>query len=240
MTQARTAYFDPASLSDGERDHYQGLLRRIEADIPVEHSTVEIAGYDYPWLKVIDPDQLLENALSRTDRSPEELDPFWAATWRAAIGLDRYLARQPIQGQRVLELGCGSGRAGIAAALHGAVVTMTDAAVEGMWVAEYNAFPVRQATRIKRLHWGDETLDEDPFSWIIGSDIVYDPKLWSILEPCIRRHLAPGGKVLLTEPQRQTGDRFLNWIRDKQWHVAITIVDLEDQQREIRVFELTL
>ncbi len=43
MTQARTAYFDPASLSDGERDHYQGLLRRIEADIPVEHSTVEIA-----------------------------------------------------------------------------------------------------------------------------------------------------------------------------------------------------
>ncbi len=95
---------------------------------------------------MIDPDQLLENALSRTDRSPEELDPFWAATWRAAIGLDRYLARQPIQGQRVLELGCGSGRAGIAAALHGAVVTMTDAAVEGMWVAEYNAFPVRQAT----------------------------------------------------------------------------------------------
>ncbi len=57
-------------------------------------------------------DELLEKALSRTDRTADELDPFWAATWRAAIGMDRYLGRLDLSGQRVLELGCGKWKGG--------------------------------------------------------------------------------------------------------------------------------
>ncbi len=109
--------FSVDQLDEKDRDPYQQLLQKIQSCVPVIQTTTEIAGFEYPWLKVIDPDQLLENALTRTDRSPEELDPFWAATWRAAIGLDRHLERLSIRGCRVLELGCGSGRAGIAAAI---------------------------------------------------------------------------------------------------------------------------
>ena len=231
--------FHPDALSPDDQCRFRSLFARIQDTVPVEVCSAEIAGFDYPWLKVIDPEQRLENALTRTDRSPDELDPFWAATWRAAIGLDRYLANQSIVGQRILELGCGSGRAGIAAGLRGAKVTMTDAAIEGMLVAEFNAFPVRDKVVVQRLHWGDETLEGEPFPLIIGSDIVYDPSLWAILEPCIRRHLAHEGKVILTEPQRQTGDRFLEWIRPRGWNVTTTLINLGDDQREIRVMEMT-
>ncbi len=47
------------------------LLGRIRSKVPVEISTVEIAGHQVPWLKVVDPDRLLENALERKDRSPK-------------------------------------------------------------------------------------------------------------------------------------------------------------------------
>ncbi len=99
--------FSVDQLDEKDRDTYEQLLQKIQSCVPVIQTTTEIAGFDFPWLKVIDPDQLLENALTRTDRSPEELDPFWAATWRAAIGLDRYLEGLSIRGRRVLELGCG-------------------------------------------------------------------------------------------------------------------------------------
>ena len=217
---------------------YHRLLTKIQRLVPVEQTTADIAGTRYPWLKVIDPDQLLENALSRTDRTSDELDPFWAATWRAAIGLDHFLRRSDIRGVRILELGCGSGRAGIAAALQGAEVTMTDAASEGLLVARFNAWPVRVSCKVRRLHWRDEILDAPKFPIIIGSDIVYDQSLWPILEPCIRRHLAPGGVVYLTEPQRHTGDRFCTWIQEAGWQMSFELLDLQDSQREIRVFTL--
>lgn len=231
MTESTTS--SASQLSSTDRDQ---LLHQIQSLVPVEIASAEIAGRPREWLKVIEPDDLLEKALSRTDRTADELDPFWAATWRAAIGMDRYLGRLNLNGQRMLELGCGSGRAGIAAALHGANVTMTDAAVEGLMVAEWNAWPYRDRLTICNLNWRNETLPQPLFPWIIGSDIVYDPNLWSILEPCIRRHLAPEGTVLLTEPQRQTGDRFLQWVRERGWIVETELIDLEDQQREIRLF----
>ena len=225
----------PQSSADQQR-----LLGRIRSKVPVEISSVEIAGHQVPWLKVVNPDRLLENALERKDRSPEELDPFWAATWRAAIGLDRHLASYSLRDVRVLELGCGSGRAGIAAALRGAQVTLTDAASEGLLVATWNAWTVRERTSVRRLHWRDEILDEEKFPIIIGSDIVYDPSLWPILEPCMRRHVAGDGVVILTEPQRHTGDRFIPWITQAGWKLDSKLIDLGDQQREIRIFECRL
>ena len=216
------------------------LLEQIQKNVPVELARVEIAGQTCEWLKVIDPDQLLEKALADPDRPTDELDPFWAATWRASIGMDRALALFPIQGSRVLDLGCGSGRAGIAAAIRGAMVTMTDAASDGLMVAEWNAWPFRANLSVQYLNWRSDTLEQALFPWIVGSDIVYDPNLWSILEPCLRRHLAPGGTVLLTEPQRQTGDRFLNWIIEAGWQVETRILDLGDGQREIRLFQCRL
>ncbi len=189
---------------------------------------------------MIDPDQLLDRALSQPDKPSYEVDPFWAATWRAATGLERFLDQIDIAGERILELGCGSGRAGIGAALRGAQVVMTDVVGQALLVARFNARFVKHQVSIRRLEWQTERLTGPNFRHIIGSDIVYDPALHPILEPCLRRHLTHDGVVLLSEPQRHTGDRFRTWIAAAGWRLQEHFVDLEDNNRSIRILELRL
>ena len=90
--------------------------------------TTPIAGQPWQLAVAADPDAMLIEACERQDAGEEGvIDPFWAATWRAAAGLDRFLdTLAPLDGCRVLELGCGTGHAGLAAALRGAKVTLTD------------------------------------------------------------------------------------------------------------------
>jgi len=216
------------------------LLARIERIAPLEHTWTTIASVDYPWTQVRDPDRLLMRALSLADAGTPDLDPFWAATWRAAIGLERFLDRFNLIDQRVLDLGSGSGRSGIGAALRGAKVTMTDLAGAAILVSRYNARFLESRVECRRLDWTDETLSGEKFKWIIGSDIVYDPKLHPILEPCLRRHLAIGGRVLLSEPQRHTGDRFSKWIRAAGWQLVEHLQSLGDNNRDLRIFELSM
>jgi len=208
--------------------------------VPIEHTQTSIAGCSYPWTQVIDLDRLLEQALLDSVRKLYEVDPFWAATWRAATGLEQFLDRFDLVDQRVLELGCGSGRAGIGAGLRGANVVMTDVVGCAMLVARFNARFVKPRVSIRRLEWKEEQLPGPKFRFILGSDIVYDPGLHPIIEPCLRRHLTRDGVVLLSEPQRHTGDRFRNWIMTAGWRLLEHYIDLGDNNREIRIFELRL
>lgn len=217
------------------------LLERIQRKVPVEHVPTTIAGIAYPWTRVIDPDKLLENALQNNDDGNVETDPFWAATWRAAIGLDRYIGTLPdLNGNDVLELGGGSGRAGIAAALRGANVCITDASNMALLMCRYNARFVADKVHVRRLDWASPSELHRKFPLIIGSDIVYNPSLYPILEPCLRYVLSDNGVVLLSEPQRHTGDRFEKWIRAAGWICQSSLIDLNDGERQIRIFRCQL
>ena len=217
------------------------LLARIQQQVPIEHTSTTIAGKEYPWTRVVDPESLLLSALSNSREGTVELDPFWAASWRAARGLDEFLGTIPcLNGVRILELGGGSGRAGISAGLRGAEVLITDAVPTALMVCRFNARQVWEKVRVRLLDWRDQNTQLQPFPMIIGSDIVYDFKLFPILEPCMRRHLAPGGVVYLSEPQRHTGDRFAKWILAAGWKCTSSLVDLGDTQRQIRIFECRL
>lgn len=217
------------------------LLARIQQQVPIEHTSTTIAGQEYPWTRVVDPDALLLNALSKSMEGTVEMDPFWAASWRAAQGLDQFLGTLPcLKGIRILELGGGSGRAGISAGIRGADVLITDAVPTALMVCKFNARQVSEKVQVRLLDWRDRNTQLQPFPVIIGSDIVYDFKLFPVLEPCMRRHLAVGGVVYLSEPQRHTGDRFENWITTAGWKCRSSFVDLADGQRQIRIFTCRL
>ncbi|MCU0710231.1 MAG: protein N-lysine methyltransferase family protein [Pirellula sp.] len=207
----------------------------------IEDEVTEIAGTPFPWTRVVDPDRLLESALLSGVDGCVEHDPFWAATWRAAIGLDRFIQNQPgLAETDVLELGGGSGRAGIAAAILGANVCITDASRMALMVCRYNARSLGSRVRVRLLDWARPETIQQRFPVIIGSDIVYNPSLYPILEPCMRRLLTSRGVVWLSEPQRHTGDRFESWIRAAGWRCQSSLVDLGDKERAIRIFECRL
>lgn len=212
------------------------LKARIEQFVTLRREPLELAQQALQWYRVTDGERLLEAAVAQ-GRPPEELDPFWAATWRAALGLDRFLAGFDLREARVLELGCGSGQAGVGAALRGAQVTMTDAVGMALLVARLNAWPVKDRVYLRRLKWDAAALTGPRFPWIIGSDLVYDTSLFPLLERCARLHLAAGGRLLLSEPHRHTGDRFSKWIVQAGWKTQEHDIDLGDGRVPIRIFE---
>ena len=231
--------FSNAVESDPSTTGWLALKSRIEQFVTLEKSQIELGGQLLDWYRVTDGDRLLSSAVAGS-RPPEELDPFWAATWRAAQGLDRFLARYDLAGTRVLELGCGSGQAGVGAAYRGAQVTMTDAVGIALMVARLNAWPIRERVRVRRLKWDQGQLNEPRFPFILGSDLVYDPNLFSLIDLCARQHLGIAGRLLLSEPHRHTGDRFATWVRQAGWHTEEHDIDLGDKRVRIRIFECWL
>ena len=219
---------------------YSQLRSAIEQIVPLVEESVRIGGSEFRWHKVADPDRLLSEAIDPRDMQATDVDPFWAVAWRAAQGLDRFLDRIELRGMRVLELGAGAGHAGIAAAARGAEVTLSDAVELALLVARLNSWPVRSRVQIARLRWGDEQLDGELFPLVLGSDLVYDPNHFPQLELCARQHLAPGGRWLLSEPNRHTGDRFSQWIVDAGWNCEVHHIDMGDGRVAIRIFDCRL
>lgn len=231
---------DSNNLEETSRAAHSRLKTRIERFVTLVTEPLELGGRHFDWYRVANPDVLLQKAADNSDSPAEDLDPFWAATWRAAIGLDKFLQQMPLRDVRVLELGCGSGQAGVGAAAQQARVTMTDAVGLALMVAKLNAWELQDRIRFQRLRWNLDQLEQAPFPIIIGSDLVYDPSLFSLLNICARQHLAEGGRMYLSEPHRHTGDRFSKWIRDAGWKTAEHDVDLYDGRVPIRVFECWL
>jgi predicted nicotinamide N-methyase len=107
-------------------------------------------------------------------------------------------------------------------------------------MCRYNARFVADKVRVRRLDWAKPSDLRRRFPIIIGSDIVYNPSLYPILEPCLRHVLSDNGVVLLSEPQRHTGDRFEKWIRAAGWKCQPSLIDLNDGERQIRIFRCQL
>jgi hypothetical protein len=75
---------------------------------------------------------------------------------------------------------------------------------------------------------------------ILGADILYERKQWPFLDAFWRKHLAPGGRILLGEPGRQTGDDFGGWISERGWKLQMHAEPVVTRPRPIRLFELQL
>jgi hypothetical protein len=88
------------------------------------------------------------------------------------------------------------------------------------------------------LDWGKDRLDEK-FDLILGADVIYDRAQWPALEKFWLAHLAPGGTVLLAEPNRRSGDVFHEWLGGRPWSVDISQCPIAGREQPIRLLRLT-
>jgi predicted nicotinamide N-methyase len=202
----------------------------------------EIAGQQRRLAVASDPDGMLIEACQRQDAGEEGvIDPFWATTWRAAAGLDRFMDRLDLNQVRVLELGCGTGHAGLAAVHRGAEVVLTDGVLDPLLLVRMSTFDVRDRCRVLQLRFGIDRLPDARFPVILGSDVTYLRELWPQLDRCLRDHLAENGLVLLSDPYRIIADEFRDWIQHQDWQYCEQKIDLaDDPAHPIRVMELRL
>ena len=188
-----------------------------------------------------DPEGMLINACERQDAGGEDvIDPFWATTWRAASGLDCYLEQIQLAHLRVLELGCGTGHAGLSAACRGSDVVLTDGVTDPLLLVKMSIWEYRKQCEVRQLRFGLDRIEGSRFPLILGSDITYLKTLWPELDQCLQDHLAEGGQVLLSDPYRIIANEFREWIQERNWTYKEHKIELDDdREHPIRVMQLT-
>ncbi len=221
-------------------DRLEDLERLATERFAWHWDQVSIAGKNRPLAVASDPDGMLIEACERQDAGEQGvIDPFWATTWRAALGLDRYLDRIDLDNLRVLEIGCGTGHAGLAALHRGGRVVLTDGVDDPLLLVRMSTWEVRDQCQVRRLRFGRDKLDLADFPLIVGSDVTYLRTLWPELEECLKDHLAVGGQVLLSDPYRIIANEFRDWIQDRPWTYEEHRIELEDDpDHPIRVMRL--
>jgi predicted nicotinamide N-methyase len=137
---------------------------------------------------------------------------------------------------RVLDLGCGMGLGGAAAAALGARVTLVDVESPALLFAKFNCLRFGRRVHIRRVNWRIDRLGQQ-FDLILGADILYEPQQWPFLDEFFKSHLAPGGSVLLGEPGRQSGETFGPWICQHGWMLRERTEQADG--KSIRIFHLT-
>ena len=192
-----------------------------------------------------DPEGMLIDACERQDAGEQGvIDPFWATTWRAASGLDNFLCDLSLKSfslkdLRVLELGCGTGHAGFAAACYGAQVVLTDGVCDPLLLVRMSTWELRDRCQVQQLRFGIDRIEGPGFPLILGSDITYLRTLWPELNHCLQDHLAEGGQVLLSDPYRIIANEFRDWIQEHGWSYSEQKVALEDDPAHpIRIMQL--
>jgi predicted nicotinamide N-methyase len=166
---------------------------------------VALPGRELALLAPRDGDALLsQEAFER-----EEFLPYWAELWPSAPALARAIARRPLTGRRVIELGCGLGLPALAAALAGGRVLATDWSEDAVAITARNAERngVELDTAVFRWDAPPEQLGP-PWPLVLGSDLLYEARNVPALLDLLPRLTAVGGEVWLADPGRAPAARF--------------------------------
>lgn len=158
----------------------------------------------------VDPNALLEEVDVEEFLRSDERMPYFGTLWPAAVTLaEEVLEGTSLEGLRVLDLGCGVGAAGLAAAQRGARVTYLD------W--EPRAMPiVRLSARRLGLEVEDVVVADwrqapplDRFDRVLAADVLYEERNVPAVAAFLAAHLTDTGQALLTDPGRPPAKELL-------------------------------
>lgn len=216
------------------------VLRTTAGEFPLHDYRLRLGGRTW---SILHTDSVLSHADEQEFlRERRERLPYGVVLWPAAIALAHEIAARAdgLRGASVLELGAGTGLPGIVAATLGARVLQTDRQEMAMSVCRRNG-ERNGATGIEhRLVDWQEWTDTARYDWIIGSDILYGESMHPHLRAIFAANLAPGGRILLSDPFRATSFKLLEALEGEGWRIGLTkwTIGEEETPRPIGVFEL--
>ena len=143
--------------------------------------------------------------------------PYFSAVWPSAESLvARILSGRSLRRLRTLDLGCGLGPCGLAAACRGAEVTFID------W--EPRAIELVAAS-LEDGGWPSDSFEllvgdwrEPPplgtFDLILGADVLYERRNGPAVADFLCSHLQPGAEAWIADPGRPQAVLFPSLARD--------------------------
>jgi len=169
-------------------------------------------GLQLSMLETTDPYALLDRLIKQEQedgRDKVTRFPYWAEIWPAALALSRWFVATAQPPERALELGCGLGLVGIALARLGWMVEATDYVEDALVFTAHNAARNGVGSRhiVSYLDWSHPV--GTPGRVLVGSDVAYEKSLHPYLLRTVRALLAPGGRLILSDPGRPAARPFL-------------------------------
>lgn len=144
--------------------------------------------------------------------------PLFGLVWPSGLQLaDAMARREMVDGERILEIGCGLALASLVCHRRGSDVTASDChPLAGLFLRDN--LLLNDLIELPYCH-GDWLRSEDPdplpgemplpgpkvhgrFDLIIGSDVLYERDEGGVLARYIERHATPVGEVLIVDPNR--------------------------------------
>jgi predicted nicotinamide N-methyase len=139
--------------------------------------------------------------------------PYWATPWPSGLELAAAVARAPPPpGARVLELGCGLGLPSAVAARAGARVLATDGATDAVAYAAHTLAVNELEGDAGHADWrehGDALVAAGPWDLVLAADVLYTRAGVEAALRLLPHLLAPGGELLLADPDRTGAGDFL-------------------------------
>lgn len=130
--------------------------------------------------------------------------PIFGIIWESGTHLAYLMEDYPIEGKRILEVGCGIGLASLVLNRRGADITATDYHPEVETFLEENTLLNKDPEiSFVRTAWADEASKAlGLFDLIIGSDLLYEDDHANILASFINQHSQNQCEVLIIDPVR--------------------------------------
>ncbi len=193
-------------------DEPDRFLAELARRYPLTCVSRRFGDHEFHLTCVRDQDALLAGV---TDEAGVDEFPFGLLLWPSAIALAEQIAREPglVAGKRVLEIGAGGvGLPGFAAREAGAAsVLQTDYHAESLALLARNATQNGCAGHVRQTA-GDWRAFPDlgqPFDVVIGSDVLYARPLHDALMELLPQLVAPGGRLLISDPMRPQALAFI-------------------------------
>lgn len=186
------------------------FLRQIEDRFPLTERIIQLPSRQMSMTVVEEPDSFLES-LSREDFDGTLHLPYWIYLWSSSIGLAHHLHLDArLAGQRILEVGCGLGLAGIVGCQQGGKVLFTDCEIQALLLARYNVWQHGYEDRaaFAQMDWNAPCVN-GKFSFILASDVIYEEKNWQPLIAVLQTYLTADGEAIISEPSRSNAVGFL-------------------------------
>ena len=147
--------------------------------------------------------------------------PIFGIIWESGEYLAHLMEDYPIEGKRILEVGCGIGLASIVLNHRGADITATD------YHPEVESF-LKENTLINkdpdisfiRTAWADGVCKSlGLFDLIIGSDLLYQEEHAELLASFVNHHSRSRCMVMIVDPGRGHFAKFVRYMTDFGFNV---------------------